>query len=128
MKPCMVSTLGVIYPCVFKFMFSGFTVRQFVTSLIVPHGKLLYNQDFGVWNISYQSVACTNWEGWNHAAALGSVTSLGSSACCPDNPTVGLPSLFLHYQLTLFIREIPMIPARRIPTTMASRMCPLLYF
>lgn len=65
-------------------------------SLMVLHGQLLCNQDFGVWNISYQSVACTNWEGWNHAAALGSVTSLGSSACCPDNPTVGLPALFLH--------------------------------
>ncbi|KAG1748974.1 RlpA-like double-psi beta-barrel-protein domain-containing protein-containing protein [Suillus paluster] len=37
--------------------------------------------------LCYQSVSCTNWEGWNRAAALGSVANLGYSACCPDNPT-----------------------------------------
>ena len=45
-------------------------------------------KDFGVWNVSYQSVDCLeNWEGAKNAAALGSVDD-GSSACCPANPTV----------------------------------------
>ncbi|OJA13034.1 hypothetical protein AZE42_04395 [Rhizopogon vesiculosus] len=53
-----------------------------------PSDEAFYGfTDFGVWNISYQSVPCTNWEGWSQAAALGSATSLGYSACCPDNPT-----------------------------------------
>ncbi|KIJ19059.1 hypothetical protein PAXINDRAFT_70510 [Paxillus involutus ATCC 200175] len=54
-----------------------------------PSDPALYggSSDFGVWNISYQSVSCESWEGWNHAAALGSVANLGYSACCPDNPT-----------------------------------------
>jgi len=45
--------------------------------------------DFGVWNVSYQSVECeTEWEGGHNAAALGSVPSLGgSSVCCPADPT-----------------------------------------
>ncbi|EPQ57324.1 hypothetical protein GLOTRDRAFT_58604 [Gloeophyllum trabeum ATCC 11539] len=43
--------------------------------------------DFGVWNVSYQAVSCTEWSGYKNAAALGSVTSLGSGACCPANPT-----------------------------------------
>jgi len=43
--------------------------------------------DFGVWNISYQSISCTNWEGYKNAAALGSAANLGSSACCPNEPT-----------------------------------------
>ncbi|THV02414.1 hypothetical protein K435DRAFT_963139 [Dendrothele bispora CBS 962.96] len=44
--------------------------------------------DFGVWNISYQSVNCTQWSGWNDASALGSVTNLGpESACCPSDPS-----------------------------------------
>jgi hypothetical protein len=45
-------------------------------------------QDFGVWNISYQVVSCTDWKGWNDASALGSVPSLGNGACCPADPTV----------------------------------------
>ncbi|THH12897.1 hypothetical protein EW146_g7265 [Bondarzewia mesenterica] len=44
--------------------------------------------DFGVWNISYQSVSCEpNWSGSKSTAALGSVTDLGDSVCCPANPT-----------------------------------------
>jgi hypothetical protein len=51
--------------------------------------RLAYLQDFGVWNISYQSVTCTsNWSGSKDAAALGSVPSLGDGGCCPANPTV----------------------------------------
>lgn len=53
-----------------------------------PSDEPLYGYtDFGVWNISYQSVPCSNWGGWNYAAALGSVADLGYSACCPGNPT-----------------------------------------
>ncbi|KAH7919735.1 hypothetical protein BV22DRAFT_1022481 [Leucogyrophana mollusca] len=54
-----------------------------------PSDAALYGGffDFGVWNISYQSVSCDSWEGWNNAAALGSVADLGYTACCPDNPT-----------------------------------------
>jgi len=44
--------------------------------------------DFGVWNISYQSVSCASyWSGSKDAAALGSVPSLGDGACCPADPT-----------------------------------------
>lgn len=39
--------------------------------------------DFGVWNISYSSVSCDGWAGVHDAAALGSVTTLGDSVCCP---------------------------------------------
>jgi len=43
--------------------------------------------DFGVWNISYQSVDCNDWEGWKNDAALGSVADQGpESVCCPSNP------------------------------------------
>lgn len=54
-----------------------------------PSNASLYGYtDFGVWNISYQSVSCTsNWAGSKDAAALGSVPSLGNGACCPANPT-----------------------------------------
>lgn len=44
--------------------------------------------DFGVWNISYESVSCqSNWAGSKDAAALGSVTALGDGGCCPADPT-----------------------------------------
>ncbi|KAJ7783342.1 RlpA-like double-psi beta-barrel-protein domain-containing protein-containing protein [Mycena metata] len=45
--------------------------------------------DFGVWNVSYQTVPCLpNWAGAKNKAALGSVTNLGNeSVCCPANPT-----------------------------------------
>ncbi|KAJ7446227.1 RlpA-like double-psi beta-barrel-protein domain-containing protein-containing protein [Mycena galericulata] len=45
--------------------------------------------DFGVWNVSYQTVSCIpNWAGAHNAAALGSVTNMGNeSVCCPANPT-----------------------------------------
>ncbi|TFK54114.1 hypothetical protein OE88DRAFT_1654609 [Heliocybe sulcata] len=53
-----------------------------------PSNVSLYGYtDFGVWNISYATVSCTDWAGYKNAAALGSVTSLGSAACCPSNPT-----------------------------------------
>lgn len=43
--------------------------------------------DFGVWNISYQSVSCIDdWAGGHDPAALGSVDELGSSAYCPADP------------------------------------------
>jgi len=44
--------------------------------------------DFGVWNISYESVSCaSHWSGFKDAAALGSVPSLADGACCPADPT-----------------------------------------
>ncbi|KAI0745806.1 RlpA-like double-psi beta-barrel-protein domain-containing protein-containing protein [Earliella scabrosa] len=47
----------------------------------------LFAKDFGVWNVTYQSVDCLeNWAGARNAAALGSVDD-GSSVCCPANPT-----------------------------------------
>ncbi|KAF8813826.1 hypothetical protein BYT27DRAFT_7084115 [Phlegmacium glaucopus] len=45
--------------------------------------------DFGVWNITYQTVSCSAWSGFNNTAALGSVASLALGACCPANPTPG---------------------------------------
>jgi len=53
-----------------------------------PSNETLYGYtDFGVWNISYQTVDCQPWAGWKDAAALGSVASLGDGGCCPANPT-----------------------------------------
>ncbi|OBZ67018.1 hypothetical protein A0H81_12803, partial [Grifola frondosa] len=53
-----------------------------------PSDEALYGYtDFGVWNVSYQSVDCLqSWAGAKSAAALGSVDD-GSSVCCPANPT-----------------------------------------
>ncbi|KAH7913494.1 RlpA-like double-psi beta-barrel-protein domain-containing protein-containing protein [Hygrophoropsis aurantiaca] len=58
-----------------------------------PSDEALYGfTDFGVWNISYQSVSCQAWQGWNNASALGSVADLGYPACCPNNPTPATPN------------------------------------
>ncbi|KJA20694.1 hypothetical protein HYPSUDRAFT_42752 [Hypholoma sublateritium FD-334 SS-4] len=56
-----------------------------------PSDEALYGYtDFGVWNITYDSVPCIpNWQGANDAAALGSVKALGVGACCPADPTPG---------------------------------------
>ncbi|KAF8070599.1 RlpA-like double-psi beta-barrel-protein domain-containing protein-containing protein [Lyophyllum atratum] len=78
-----------------------------------PSNEALYGyKDFGVWNISYQTVSCDpNWAGFQEPAALGSVTSLGpEGVCCPANPTGnindtcvsysdqnGLPSVFIYF-------------------------------
>ncbi|CCM01134.1 uncharacterized protein FIBRA_03182 [Fibroporia radiculosa] len=53
-----------------------------------PSNASLYGYtDFGVWNVSYQSVDCMNdWEGAQNAAALGSAADVGS-VCCPANPS-----------------------------------------
>ncbi|TFK44366.1 RlpA-like double-psi beta-barrel-protein domain-containing protein-containing protein [Crucibulum laeve] len=55
-----------------------------------PSDEATYGyKDFGVWNITYQTVSCLpNWNGANDAFALGSVDSSGGdSVCCPANPT-----------------------------------------
>ncbi|KAI0048275.1 glycoside hydrolase family 45 protein [Auriscalpium vulgare] len=45
--------------------------------------------DFGVWNVTYESVSCaSNWAGSKDASALGSVPALEDGACCPADPTV----------------------------------------
>ncbi|KAI0302618.1 RlpA-like double-psi beta-barrel-protein domain-containing protein-containing protein [Russula brevipes] len=60
---------------------------DFFPSNVTLYG-LTHLQDFGVWNISYQSVSCTSyWSGSKDAAALGSVPSLADGACCPADPT-----------------------------------------
>ncbi|KAI0344706.1 hypothetical protein BDW22DRAFT_1354845 [Trametopsis cervina] len=53
-----------------------------------PSNASLYGYtDFGVWNVTYDSVSCLDdWAGKNDAAALGSVDD-GSSVCCPAEPT-----------------------------------------
>jgi len=52
-----------------------------------PSNATLYGYtDFGVWNVSYQSVDCLeSWEGGKSASALGSDAAAGS-VCCPANP------------------------------------------
>ncbi|KAH8107247.1 RlpA-like double-psi beta-barrel-protein domain-containing protein-containing protein [Cristinia sonorae] len=53
-----------------------------------PSNASLYGYtDFGVWNVTYQTVDClSEWAGAKQAAALGSVAD-GSSVCCPANPS-----------------------------------------
>ncbi|KAK1233164.1 hypothetical protein PQX77_003699 [Marasmius sp. AFHP31] len=60
-----------------------------IPSDFFPSDVALYGYaDFGVWNISYESVPCSDWAGHEDAGALGSTPELGpESACCPANPT-----------------------------------------
>ncbi|KAJ7076333.1 RlpA-like double-psi beta-barrel-protein domain-containing protein-containing protein [Mycena belliarum] len=71
-----------------------------------PSNESYYGyKDFGVWNITYQTVDCLkHWAGGRTPAALGSVTNLGNeSVCCPANPTGNLndtcPSYSDHNRL-----------------------------
>lgn len=54
-----------------------------------PSDVALYGyKDFGVWNITYEAVSClSSWQGRSNPKALGSVGALGTSACCPAEPT-----------------------------------------
>lgn len=47
-------------------------------------------QDFGVWNISYESVDCESaWAGSSNISDFGAATNLGpESVCCPSDPFV----------------------------------------
>jgi len=110
-----------------------------ISNNFFPSNVSLYGYtDFGVWNISYQSVSCaSNWSGSKDAAALGSVPSLENGACCPADPTGsandtcpsfsdqngippntassgGTPSPHLHIPVTL--------------TWIATLLTPLMYF
>ncbi|KAJ2917786.1 hypothetical protein MD484_g2629, partial [Candolleomyces efflorescens] len=60
-----------------------------IPSDFFPHDEKLYGyKDFGVWNIEYAAVPClTSWKGARDSSALGSVRALGSSGCCPSEPT-----------------------------------------
>ncbi|KAJ7594313.1 RlpA-like double-psi beta-barrel-protein domain-containing protein-containing protein [Mycena floridula] len=59
---------------------------QAIPSDFFPSDAELYGYtDFGVWNISYQSVDCQQWAGYSNPAALGSLADSGG--CCPSNPT-----------------------------------------
>lgn len=66
---------------------TGYSVCH-ISLMFLLRIDLMDLQDFGVWNISYQSVSCESWSGFKDAAALGSVPSLGDDACCPADPTV----------------------------------------
>jgi len=59
-----------------------------IPSDFFPSNQSFYGySDFGVWNISYDAVACEKeWDGASNAAALGSVANLGDSVCCPADP------------------------------------------
>ncbi|KAF8585986.1 hypothetical protein K439DRAFT_1342153 [Ramaria rubella] len=71
-----------------------------IPSSFFPSNVTLYGYtDFGVWNISYENVPCLKeWSGENNAAALGSVSNLGDSVCCPADPlpNTTCPSFSLH--------------------------------
>lgn len=57
-----------------------------IPSTFFPSDPSLYGySDFGVWNVSYESISCEYWQGWHHPAALGNV--VGYDSCCPDDPT-----------------------------------------
>lgn len=91
----MIDSHADICDCVFR---SGGSFINFdlafpssaIPSDFFPSNASFYGYtDFGVWNISYQSVDCSNdWAGRSDASALGSVADEGTSVCCPANPTV----------------------------------------
>ena len=75
-------------------------------------------QDFGVWNITYESVACSpSWNGSSNSAALGAATGFGPrlvmvvfgvitsdavcSVCCPNDPWVNTISFMLALVFTI---------------------------
>ncbi|KAE9411283.1 hypothetical protein BT96DRAFT_961244 [Gymnopus androsaceus JB14] len=59
-----------------------------ISNNFFPTNESYYGySDFGVWNISYESIDCNDWEGWNNAGALGSVADQSAeSVCCPASP------------------------------------------
>ncbi|KAF8441618.1 RlpA-like double-psi beta-barrel-protein domain-containing protein-containing protein [Boletus edulis BED1] len=66
-----------------------------------PSDATLYGfTDFGVWNVSYQSVSCQEWQGYTNQTALGSVADLGYTSCCPNNPVLLNPLRTVHPNLT----------------------------
>jgi hypothetical protein len=104
----------------------GYTVR--LLALEPPrHADIigLSIQDFGVWNITYESVSCLkNWAGAHNKAALGSVADLGTGVCCPDDPTVRL--IIVHRPIHRmnprpFPRGVPIIPVLRSRTRAVHR-------
>ncbi|KAN0062873.1 hypothetical protein ACQY0O_004694 [Thecaphora frezii] len=52
----------------------------------IPQNFFPGDHDYGVWNVSYQTVSCDLWKGFGDAAALGSDWAQQDSACCPNNP------------------------------------------
>lgn len=54
-----------------------------------PSDPGLYGyDDFGVWDIDYDSVSCEEWSGWSNSSNLGVETSYPgwADSCCPVNP------------------------------------------
>ena len=78
--------------------FYGYKVRHLSHSHV--HEALTPLQDFGVWNISYESVSCeSDWAGGTNQSALGAVNTQGSSACCPIDPFVRSPFISTNEHL-----------------------------
>ncbi|EGG10672.1 uncharacterized protein MELLADRAFT_76883 [Melampsora larici-populina 98AG31] len=54
-----------------------------------PSDAALYGyEDFGVWNVKYESISCEHWAGWKNESALGTDPNYpaSNSLCCPYNP------------------------------------------
>ncbi|MBW0516188.1 hypothetical protein O181_055903 [Austropuccinia psidii MF-1] len=54
-----------------------------------PANRQLYGyDDFGIWDISYQSVSCELWSGWSNKSTLEVEKSYPGyqDNCCPSNP------------------------------------------
>jgi len=84
-----------------------------------PSNVTLYGYtDFGVWNITYQIVSCSNWAGFSDPAALGSV---GQGSCCPGDPTPGNAS-----NICPSFSNIPPDTINGAPVTSVSPLAPLL--
>ncbi|KIM31512.1 hypothetical protein M408DRAFT_260895 [Serendipita vermifera MAFF 305830] len=77
-----------------NFLNFDLALSDVISSNFFPSNESYYGYaDFGVWNATYEATSCSNWSGWNDPAALGSVTNLGDSVCCPaDTSNVTCPS------------------------------------
>ncbi|THH04558.1 hypothetical protein EW145_g5436 [Phellinidium pouzarii] len=65
-----------------------------------PSDASLYGYtDFGVWNISYESVACDgSWAGASNISDFGAVTDLGpEGVCCPTDPFTNINTTCASY-------------------------------
>ncbi|KAG0142297.1 hypothetical protein CROQUDRAFT_50492 [Cronartium quercuum f. sp. fusiforme G11] len=54
-----------------------------------PSDVALYGyDDFGIWDVEYQSISCEHWDGWKNESALGTDPNYpaSDSLCCPYNP------------------------------------------
>ncbi|KAL9931217.1 hypothetical protein V8E36_009894 [Tilletia maclaganii] len=68
-------------------------------SVAIPHTFFPGTHDYGVWNVSYSFVDCSQWRGYKNPNVVGSDWLQQDSACCPKNPP--LPS-DLAFNNTIF--------------------------